>query len=65
MHKWRILVVDDEEDIRSIIRAALSQKYEVVEACKGKLCGKESAHVGAAQHIGQGGFPHDIRPRCR
>jgi DNA-binding response OmpR family regulator len=35
MAKWRILIVDDEEDIRSIVRAALSAKYEVVEAVDG------------------------------
>jgi DNA-binding response OmpR family regulator len=35
MPKWRILVVDDEDDIRSVVRAALSSKYEVVEARDG------------------------------
>lgn len=35
MPKWRILIVDDEEDIRSIVRATLSTKYEVVEAGDG------------------------------
>jgi DNA-binding response OmpR family regulator len=35
MAKWRILIVDDEEDIRSIVRAALSSKYEIVEAVDG------------------------------
>ncbi|MGI8905463.1 MAG: response regulator [Candidatus Sumerlaeaceae bacterium] len=35
MPKWRILIVDDEEDIRSVVRAALSTKYEVVEARDG------------------------------
>jgi len=35
MPKWRILIVDDEDDIRSIVRAALSAKYEVVEARDG------------------------------
>ena len=35
MPKWRILIVDDEDDIRSVVRAALSTKYEVVEARDG------------------------------
>lgn len=33
--KWRILIVDDEPDIRTIIRATLSAKYEVIEAGDG------------------------------
>lgn len=35
MLKRRILVVDDEQDIRSIIRSALAAQYEVVEAQDG------------------------------
>lgn len=35
MPNWRILIVDDEEDIRKIVKASLSTKYEVVEACDG------------------------------
>ncbi len=35
MAKWRILIVDDEDDIRSIVRASLATKYEVVEAHDG------------------------------
>ncbi len=35
MPNWRILIVDDEDDIRSIVRAALSTRYEVVEARDG------------------------------
>lgn len=35
MPKWRILIVDDEEDIRSIVRATLATKYEVIEAHDG------------------------------
>ena len=35
MMKRRILVVDDEQDIRSIIRSALAARYEVVEAQDG------------------------------
>lgn len=33
--KWRILVVDDEEDIRLILKSALSEEFEVVDACNG------------------------------
>jgi len=35
MPKWRIMTVDDEPDIRAIIRGTLSSKYEVVEAGDG------------------------------
>jgi CheY-like chemotaxis protein len=35
MSRRRILIVDDEEDIRSIIRSTLAVKYEVVEAQDG------------------------------
>jgi DNA-binding response OmpR family regulator len=33
--KFRILIVDDEEDIRTVIRQTLNRKYEVVEAHDG------------------------------
>lgn len=32
MPRWRILIVDDEPDVRAIIRGTLAKKYEVVEA---------------------------------
>ncbi len=32
---WRIMVVDDEEDIRLILKSALSDEFEVVEAMNG------------------------------
>lgn len=32
---WRIMVVDDEEDIRLILKSALSDEFEVVEAFNG------------------------------
>jgi len=35
MDKFRILVVDDERDVRTVLRLALSTKYEVVEAHDG------------------------------
>jgi len=35
MNKFRILVVDDEEDVRTILRLALGTQYEVVEAHDG------------------------------
>jgi DNA-binding response OmpR family regulator len=35
MSMFRILVVDDEEDVRTVERLALSRKFEVVEACDG------------------------------
>jgi DNA-binding response OmpR family regulator len=35
MAKWRVMVVDDEEDVRRIIGVALKPKYEVVEAHDG------------------------------
>lgn len=35
MEKFRILVVEDEEDVRTVERWALATKYEVVEACDG------------------------------
>ena len=35
MSKFRILIVDDEDDVRAISRAALSPTYEVVEARDG------------------------------
>lgn len=35
MAKWRVMVVDDEEDVRRIIGATLKPKYEVVEAHDG------------------------------
>ncbi len=33
--KWRILIVDDEPDVRTIIKATLEPKYEVLEAHDG------------------------------
>lgn len=33
--KWRLLVVDDEPDVRLIVRTTLEQKYEVLEAHDG------------------------------
>src|SRR5438046_8418180 len=33
--KWRILIVDDEDDIRTIVRASLASKYEIIEARDG------------------------------
>lgn len=35
MSKWRILVVDDEEDVRTVLRATLADDYEIVEAHDG------------------------------
>jgi len=35
MSKFRVMIVDDEEDVRTILRLALSPKYEVVEANDG------------------------------
>ena len=35
MSKWRILIVDDEEDVRTVLRATLCDDYEVVEAHDG------------------------------
>ena len=35
MTKWRIMIVDDEEDTREVIRAILQSQYEVVEAYDG------------------------------
>lgn len=35
MSKWRILIVDDEEDVRTVLRATLADDYEVVEAHDG------------------------------
>jgi CheY-like chemotaxis protein len=35
MSKWRILVVDDEEDVRTIIKGTLAAHYEIVEAHDG------------------------------
>lgn len=35
MSKWRILIVDDEEDVRTVLRATLSDDYEIVEAHDG------------------------------
>jgi len=35
MGRFRVLIVDDEEDIRTIQSVQLSGKYEVVEACNG------------------------------
>jgi DNA-binding response OmpR family regulator len=35
MSIYRILVVDDEEDVRTVLRMTLGQKYEVVEAHDG------------------------------
>lgn len=35
MNKFRIMVVDDEEDIRTLLRLTLSPTYEVVEAYDG------------------------------
>ncbi len=35
MKRWRIMVVDDEEDVRHLIAATLKDKYEVVEAQDG------------------------------
>jgi len=33
--KYRVMIVDDEEDMRTILKVALSQKYEVFEATNG------------------------------
>jgi len=33
--KWRILIVDDEEDVRLIVKTSLQSNYEVVEAHDG------------------------------
>ncbi len=35
MSRYRILVVDDDEDLRRVIKLTLSNRYEVVEACDG------------------------------
>ena len=35
MSKFRILVVDDEQDLRQIERMALGEQYEIVEAHDG------------------------------
>lgn len=35
MDKWRILVVDDDSDIRDLVRSSLEPHYEVVEARDG------------------------------
>ncbi len=35
MAKWRILVVDDEDDVRAIIATTLRPHYEIVEAHDG------------------------------
>jgi DNA-binding response OmpR family regulator len=35
MSRWRILIVDDEEDIRTIIKGTLGARYEIVEAHDG------------------------------
>lgn len=35
MEKWRILVVDDEADMRNLIRSCLEPTYEIVEARDG------------------------------
>jgi CheY-like chemotaxis protein len=35
MDKWRILIVDDEEDVRTVLRATLADDYEVIEAHDG------------------------------
>ena len=33
--KWRIMVVDDDDDMCTVIKAALSDSYEVVRARDG------------------------------
>ncbi|MBI3736079.1 response regulator [Candidatus Sumerlaeota bacterium] len=33
--RYRIMIVDDDEDLRALVRTALSQKFEVVEAVDG------------------------------
>lgn len=33
--KWRIMIVDDESDVRMVLRTTLSEKFEVVEAVDG------------------------------
>lgn len=35
MSRYRILVVDDDEDLRRVLKLTLSNRYEVVEACDG------------------------------
>ncbi|MEN6626266.1 MAG: response regulator [Candidatus Sumerlaeia bacterium] len=35
MSRYRILVVDDDEEIRRVLKLTLSTRYEVVEACDG------------------------------
>ncbi|MCE5229476.1 response regulator, partial [bacterium] len=35
MSRYRILVVDDDEDLRRVLKMTLSSRYEVVEACDG------------------------------
>lgn len=35
MNKWRVLVVDDDQDIRDLVRNSLEPDYEVVEARDG------------------------------
>ena len=35
MERWRIMIVDDEEDIRELIKASLESEFEVAEAYDG------------------------------
>lgn len=35
MAKYRVMIIDDDEDIRRMLRLALNGRYEVVEACDG------------------------------
>ncbi len=42
MPKRRILIVDDEPDVRTILRATLAPHYEVVEAQDGAGCCAEA-----------------------
>ena len=35
MNKYRVMIVDDEDEVRRLLAAALRGRYEVVEACDG------------------------------
>jgi DNA-binding response OmpR family regulator len=66
----RVLVVDDEADVRFTIKSTLSPEFEIVEACDGEQAERLAAEINPAVIFldavmlpGKGGL--DVLPRLK